>query len=308
MKSILLVGLMVLNFGPLAKASTEQPVQKLNAKTNQLGGIAGGGGSNIISGFRSTLERHIKTLQDLPSPFRENLAFEPYELQAAMADTLVECAKDKLLREMISKGEKAHVQGNPDDRSVRINLDCTRQREEEWRKLFQSEELGDTRFFIHEGIRALFALGRDPALQKKEDYYKYSGSVLKAIEGFKKEQSEIEFVRRFFQEKLSCTPVFTEIENRQTFSVYSFIYSYKLQLRPVFPRYGRNGQYMDVLPVSIEVDSVEGNKFVVPNEESSIIRYLEEGKDLYMGAQIKLNRKILMEFLKVNECDKSPGL
>lgn len=64
---------------------------------------------------------------------------------------------------------------------------------------------------------------------------------------------------------------------------------------------------MTVLPVSIHVDSVEGKKFENPNEESSIIRYLEEGKDLYMGAQIKLNRKILMEFLKVNECDKRPG-
>jgi hypothetical protein len=164
-----------------------QPITSL-----ACGGVCGGGGTDIESGFKITLMRHIAELQNLVGDAKNQLNFNPDEV-AMMIEANDQfnplCAPKDKIGVLLELGKKAFVFKN--ETNV-VYLDCKTVSEQDWISIFQSNEIKDIAFFVHEAFRVMKKEG--------EDDYHFSTSIYKAM---RRENDLIEpVIARLFSDKV----------------------------------------------------------------------------------------------------------
>lgn len=137
------------------------------------GGICGGGGNPIESGFRVTLLKHLSTLQSLTKAAKEKLNFNVDELAASVNNEggfFALCAPTEQLTILRKMRKKAFV--FPREPNT-VYLNCTDMELDQWAPLFDSNEAKEVAYFIHEGLRTSGKEG--------ENDFHFSGTVYEAL-------------------------------------------------------------------------------------------------------------------------------
>lgn len=134
------------------------------------GGVHGGGGNEIESGFKTKVLSILKGLIESPPSAVKKLKFNPNQLATLLQQQgrfQPLCAKDKILDQLQRDKKMAMVFS---DRLSIVNLDCEKYSRKTWKKLFESYAPENIVFFLHEALRV--------AGNENEDDYSVSSSYL----------------------------------------------------------------------------------------------------------------------------------
>lgn len=116
-----------------------------------------GGGHWIESGFRTKTEQIFNYMDEMSAEGKRLLKFDPSEVLNNMAIPgrfQVRCVSENSITQifLLQKNKIAYV-GAEGAGINEISLDCARSRENTWKELFKSEDVGAHIFFIHEALR-----------------------------------------------------------------------------------------------------------------------------------------------------------